>query len=152
MKYIECPEIYEKKSDSELSIFLAGGITGCPNWQQDIVGHLSGTDLTLLNPRRKNFPIDDSNASMEQISWEYHHLRKADIILFWFPKESDCPIALYELGAWSNTTKPLFIGMHPDYPRRIDVEVQVSLVRPEFAFHYTIKSLTFEILKNYGKQ
>jgi hypothetical protein len=152
MRYIECPEIYEKESDSERSIFLAGGITGCPNWQQDIAKLLSGTGLALLNPRRKNFPINDVNASNEQILWEYHHLRKADIILFWFPKESDCPIALYELGAWANTSKPLFIGMHPQYPRRIDVEVQISLIKPDFSFHYSTNSLATEILKTYGKR
>jgi hypothetical protein len=48
----------------------------------------------------KNFSMNDPTASKDQIQWEFEHLRKADTILFWFPKESICPIALYELGAW----------------------------------------------------
>ena len=36
MKYIECPQVY-KKQGRELSVFLAGGITNCPNWQASLV-------------------------------------------------------------------------------------------------------------------
>jgi len=93
MQYIESPENYSNKPD-RMAIFLAGGITNCPDWQSEIVDSLQNFDITLLNPRRKKFPINDPGASKEQISWEYNHLRKADTILFWFPKESICPIAI----------------------------------------------------------
>ena len=62
---------------------------------------LRDTDLTLLNPRRKSFPIDIPGEAFRQISWEFHALRAATEILFWFPCETLCPIVLYELGAWS---------------------------------------------------
>src|SRR5438132_145293 len=87
------------------SVFLAGGITGCPDWQTDMVSLLAGSPVVVLNPRRKNFPIGDPNAAQEQIAWEYRHLRKADRILFWFSAATLNPIVLYELGAWSVTTK-----------------------------------------------
>ena len=103
MKYIESPTYLSTKSDQ--TIFLSGGITGCPEWQLEIINLLKDFDIVLLNPRRKIFPIDDPNASDEQIKWEFDHLRKADAILFWFPRESICPIALYELGAWCRTKK-----------------------------------------------
>src|SRR5262249_54129317 len=77
------------------------------------------------------FPIDDPGAAEEQIRWEFEHLRKADAILFWFPGETLCPIALYELGAWSMTDKPLFVGTHPAYARRQDVLIQTRLARPD---------------------
>jgi hypothetical protein len=113
------------------SLFLAGGITGAINWQVRAVAALADLPLTLLNPRRANFPIDDPNAAPTQIEWEHRHLRRATAILFWFPAETLCPIALYELGAWSKSDKPLFVGTHPDYQRRQDVVIQTRLVRPE---------------------
>jgi hypothetical protein len=96
-----------------------------------MVEMLRDSDWMLFNPRRKDFPLTDPTAAAEQINWEYDHLRRASAILFWFPREALCPIALYELGAWSMTDKPLFVGVHPEYERRSDIEIQTSLVRPE---------------------
>lgn len=142
MRYIECPDVYE---GNEKSLFLAGGITNCPNWQLELVSLLKDEDITLLNPRRKNFPINDSKAAEEQIKWEYKHLRKADAISFWFPKETLCPICLYELGTWSITSKPLFIGTHPEYQRKKDLEIQNRLVRPDIEITYDLESLSTQI-------
>ena len=143
MNYIEAPDEFTGK---ETSLFLAGGITRCPDWQQEVVKALKYEPITLLNPRRKNFPIGDSTASLEQIKWEHRHLRKASAISFWFPHETLCPIVLYELGAWSMTDKPIFVGVHPDYRRRVDVEIQTSLVRPEVKICYSIQDLVGQIL------
>lgn len=110
-------------------LFLAGGITGCPDWQRDAVRMLAGQNVVLLNPRRANFPIGDPSAATDQIEWEYRHLAAADAILFWFPCETLCPIVLYELGRWSTSAKPLFVGTHPQYQRRQDVLIQLRLAR-----------------------
>lgn len=142
MKYIEAPEIYK---GNEKSLFIAGGITNCLDWQSDLVKMLKNENIVLLNPRRENFPIHDSNAAKEQISWEYNHLRKADAISFWFPKETICPIVLYELGAHLMTDKPLFVGMHPDYARKQDVEIQTGLIRPGIEIVYDLESLSEQI-------
>ena len=82
MKYIEAPfPVYDHRFDPnhemkvKNSVFLAGGITGCPDWQSDIVKMLSDTDLTLLNPRRADFPIGDPDAAFDQIQWEHNALR-----------------------------------------------------------------------------
>lgn len=91
---------------------------------------LRDAEGVLLNPRRENFPIHDPTAARRQIDWEHRHLRKASAVSFWFPKETLCPIVLYELGAWSMTDKPIFVGVHPEYPRRRDVEIQTALTRP----------------------
>jgi len=145
MKYIESPEIYEPADD--VSIFLAGGITGCPNWQREVAVILESTNLTLLNPRRKNFPIDDPGAALDQITWEFQHLRQADAILFWFPRETLCPIVLYELGAWSmRHIKPIFVGVHPDYKRKPDVEIQTRLVRPYIKIVYSLADLVHQVM------
>jgi hypothetical protein len=128
MQYVEALNEYEPGPLP--AVFLAGGISGCPDWQREVVGLLRDDPVVLLNPRRAAFPIGDPEAGLKQIEWEHRHLRKADSILFWFPRETLCPIALYELGAWSMTAKPLFVGAHLDYPRRLDVEVQTRLARP----------------------
>jgi hypothetical protein len=140
MEYIEAPEKYSKSLNLK-SVFLAGGITDCPDWQSEIVKLLNDIDVALLNPRRKNFPINNPNASRGQIKWEFDHLRKADIILFWFPAESVCPIALYELGAWCMTNKPISLGMAAGYQRKIDIQEQLALVRPEIKIVYALDKL-----------
>ena len=129
------------------SVFLAGGITGCPGWQQEMRSLLQDTDLVLLNPRRAHFPIGDPSAAKEQIAWEWNHLRHANGILFWFPCETLCPITLYELGAWSMTSKPIFVGVHPDYKRRQDVEIQTQLSRPNVVITYSLEDLARQVCK-----
>jgi hypothetical protein len=147
-------------------VFLAGGITGCPNWQTLLLGMLSykpeADKLCLFNPRRKDFPIGDPNAASEQIRWEHLYLRLANAVSFWFPKESICPIVLYELGTWSSkmdtesftlsgvprvTQKPIVVGMDREYPRRQDVEIQTSLVRPEVEIVYSLEALAEQICR-----
>ena len=143
MKYIESPQIYNGRKKS---LFLAGGITNCPDWQELMRKALKDTDIVLLNPRRYNFPIDDPNAAQTQIRWEYNHLREASMILFWFPKETLCPIVLYELGAWSMTDKKIFVGVHPEYERKQDVEIQTRLVRREVKTVYDLGTLSEQVI------
>ena len=148
-RVVEAPAVFDR---SGLSIFLAGGITGCPDWQADLVG-LLGPQLehraTLLNPRRSSFDASQPGVAREQIEWEFHHLRWADVILFWFPKETLCPISLYELGAWSMTGKPLFVGVHPDYARKLDIEIQTQLERPEIRLACSLAELASQVVTAY---
>ena len=143
-EYIESPKEYE---GNEKSVFMAGGITGCPNWQKEVFELLKDKDCVFLNPRRKNFPIDDPSAAKKQITWEHDHLREATAILFWFPKETICPIVLYELGTLSMAEKPIFIGVHPKYQRKQDIEIQTELVRPDVRIVYNLKDLAAQIRK-----
>jgi hypothetical protein len=145
MQYIESLQNYVK-TPKRKALFLAGGITKCPDWQSEIARLLKNSDIAILNPRRKNFPIDNPKASKEQIKWEFEHLRKADMILFWFPKESICPIALYELGAWCMTEIPLFIGVEKRYERRTDIDEQTALVRPGIKIVYSLNDLAGQIM------
>jgi hypothetical protein len=129
--YIEALAEYDGPGPS---LFLAGGISGTFDWQADVAARLADLPLVLLNPRRKNFPINDPNAAPTQIEWEFRHLRRSTAVLFWFPPETLCPIALYELGGRALVREqPLFVGTHPDFQRRLDVEVQLRLARPEVA-------------------
>ena len=123
---ITAPESVTRQE--EASLFLAGGISNCPNWQGEAIERLRPFPLTLFNPRRDTFSVGDTRAAEEQIQWEFTALRVASAILFWFPKESICPIALYELGFWAGQRKPIVVGVPPEYPRKQDIEVQLRLL------------------------
>ncbi|MDQ0771560.1 hypothetical protein QF026_000026 [Streptomyces aurantiacus] len=131
MKYVEAPGEFDKPGTA---LFLAGGITGCPDWQRDAVRQLEelGCEATVLNPRRTSFPQDDPRAHDAQVSWEYAALLRTDVILFWFCAETVQPVVLYELGfhaARSDTV--LVVGSHPQYERRRDVVAQLARARPD---------------------
>lgn len=142
MKYIECPQIYE---GGKKSLFMAGGITGCRNWSKDLVEMLKETELILLNPRRKNYNPLAPNIETEQITWEFDHLKRASATSFWFSPETLCPITLYELGKKTAGRKPLFIGVDSKYARKIDIEIQTRLERPEVKIAYSVEELAEQI-------
>lgn len=126
MQYIEAISWEKPKHDTKL--FLAGGITNCSDWQKQVVESLRDIQgITVFNPRRANFDVTNSNASKDQIFWEYHRIREATHIMFWFTPETLCPITLFELGAALERNHNLIIGCHPDYKRKFDVEYQASL-------------------------
>jgi hypothetical protein len=144
MIYVECPHTYPFRTKNK-SLFLAGEISNCYDWQTIVSIELVNTDLIIYNPRRKNFDVNEKDITKKQIEWEHFHLRKADIISFWFSKETLCPITLFELGVWTNYIQKLVIGIDPKYERKIDVEIQISLVDPDFKFVYSINDLTKRI-------
>lgn len=129
MIYVEAPKMIDV-SPSTLSLFIAGSISGAPNWQSTLIDQVKDLDIVIYNPRRSGVLLPSSEEK-NQITWEHTMLRRASIISFWFAKETLAPITLYELGAWSMRDKPLIIGTHPEYERRADVEIQTLLVRPE---------------------
>lgn len=116
-------------------IFLAGGISDVGDWQSDAIGHLRPAWPVIFNPRRDDFPMGDAAEGVRQIRWEFEHLALADAILFWFSFETLQPIALFELGRWASSDKPLAVGTHPDYARRFDVVQQLELIRPGLPVH-----------------
>lgn len=136
---VGCPAVDD--SDLKLegkSVFLAGGISNCPDWQNELIemirkrGKCNG--VVLYNPRRYDaFDVKDTTQTEFQIKWEHERLTRASLVLFWFPEQSICPITLYELGSWSRAVpqKPLVVGVHPKYSRLLDVRIQTRLARPD---------------------
>ncbi len=84
--------------------------------------------------------------SKTQIEWENIYLKSANIISFWFPKESLCPITLFELGKYLCSDKQIFIGIDPQYVRKIDVEIQTLLERPNIQIVFSINDLVKQII------
>ena len=146
MKVVKAPEYYET---NDVRIFLAGGITNCPEWQKEVEERLENVkDGVLYNPRRDNFPIGDPSAATEQITWEFYQLMNADIIAIWFSDGlSDQPIAMYELGRYfhkfENNTENFIIGVHSNYNRATDVYTQIKLANEEVANRITDNLKTF---------
>ena len=134
---------------SKWNLFLIGGISNCPNWQNDIIEQLRVVpDLTIFNPRRDNFDIYDPSMSDEQIEWEFRHLGMSNIFSVWFSRGSINPITLYELGMWVNARPdiPAFIGVDPEYERGYDVFTQTKLARPSIQIVDSIPRLAGQLL------
>lgn len=142
MRYIQCPDVYDGKGRA---LFLAGGISGCSDWQTEMINLLIDEDLVVINPRRKDFDKENKKLESEQIAWEYEHLKKVEMVSFWFTPETVCPITLYELGKISHTKKILFVGIDPRYLRKRDVEIQTGLIRPDVKIVYSIRDLVQQI-------
>jgi hypothetical protein len=117
---------------SNPSVFIAGGISDCPDWQSEMVS-LINTDIhDVVNPRREGGFDRTGTTAEEQITWEHRALEMVDACIFWFPKETLCPITLFELGKMLERTMEtsgmrLAVGWHPDYARAFDLEVQIKL-------------------------
>jgi hypothetical protein len=139
---------------SEKSIFMAGGITGCPDWQSDVRRWLQPGDhvkqsrqnIILVNPRRANFNVNDPGSSQEQIEWEFRHLNMVDYIYFWFPKEGQCAITLFELGWALGANKKIRVGVEPGFHRSLDVYEQMKLRAPWVEIDSTLSQLYSPIL------
>ena len=146
-------EVYSLQNNENVKLFLAGGISNCPDWQAVLIEDIKDIpNLTVYNPRRKNFPIGDPNAAEQQITWEFNHLRDADIVIFWFSKGSLNPIVLYELGMWGNSNnRPMIVGIDEGYERKQDVEIQTRLSRPEVPIVYSLEEMSERIYELLGK-
>lgn len=93
-----------------VDLFLAGGITNCPDWQAEAIRLLGNQDIVVASPRRNRLLTSEGAEAACQIRWEYEFLKRARVVLFWFPKESLCPIALFELGKELGRNSCVFVG------------------------------------------
>jgi len=138
MQVVTAVEDYKMDKD-DIICFLAGGITGCKDWQKEVINELKEYEcpnLVIMNPRRDNFPIGDKNASREQIEWEYNWLERCNIFSMYFDGgESIQPICLYELGRNLVKKKNVVISVEDGYSREQDVIIQTELARNNNIVH-----------------
>jgi hypothetical protein len=152
MKYCRAPDLPD--IHNRIPLFAAGGISGCPNWQDDFYtllnDHLPDNWL-FINPRRIGDLAGTGDEASFQIEWEHKWLSRSQVVSFWFPEETLCPITLLELGKYMiKYSKDIFVGCHPNYARRFDVIKQLDLERPNVKVMDSVQSLTNEILTFYG--
>jgi hypothetical protein len=150
IQYIESPS---REKAEKPTLFLGGGITNCPDWQNEILNKLDskGLDIAVFNPRRKNYSKEDPNAEMEQISWEYSRLREAQVLLFWFSSGSENPIVLFELGSALERNVSVIVGVDPNYSRKRDVEIQVGLRNKNIKIAHSLDDLLNEASEAFDK-
>lgn len=134
------------------SVFLAGGITKCRNWQEEVIKILQSKDdeesefsyyvgesfiympispynMTIFNPRQKHFDITDQSASYKQILWEFKRLECMDIFSMYFcESESDQPICMYELGRNIIRMQNRFPN---DWEQRIIISIEAGYKRKQ---------------------
>lgn len=133
MRVITAPE---RSQSYGIKVFLAGGITGCERWQDEVINELERlalyhdlSNVTVYNPRRDNFDVTNPDAEIEQIKWEHDYLNSCNIVSYFFAAcESLQPITLYELGRYgkSKGTEPV-ITVQKGYLRERDVLIQTAL-------------------------
>jgi hypothetical protein len=94
---------------------------------------LKDYNVTIYNPRRNNFDINNPKVSEEQIKWEHKYLHESNILVFYFAQETLCPITLFELGAalerniYTTIKQDIIVYCEPEYSRKFDVELQIKL-------------------------
>lgn len=119
------------------SVFLAGGITNCKEWQKEVIDELECENVSIFNPRQEHFDISDKNASYKQILWEFERLEQMDIFSMYFCNDNSTqPICMYELGRNivrmqnrfpSDWEKRIVISIEDGYERAKDVLIQTEL-------------------------
>ena len=132
-----------------IKVFLAGGISGCPDWQSmliEMLDDLSDT-VVLYNPRRANVTLGNTDIGKEQIQWEKYAMDECDLISFWFAEETTQPIVFFELGARIGylNNPDYVVCAHHKYLRRFDVVEQLSHYRPDVYVGRTLEELAGSI-------
>ena len=131
--YVEAPlrvDLDYYHSQGYVSVFLAGGISGCSDWQRDMAQFLTsrywGHKLLIINPRRATYQVGlNDGDEEEQITWEHDMLHAVDLIFFYFAPETVQPIVLFEFGYWlAKQPRKVCYVCHKDYPRLNDVWFQ----------------------------
>ena len=175
MKIVTAPEEYEIRPD-DVTVFLAGGITGCPDWQKETIkiftdyiahpyldnlNHDTLEHLVIFNPRREEFDVSNHSEATAQINWEFKYLNQIDIFTMYLCKETLQPICLYELGRYIEVMKRRFpetwhkqiiISANSQYERVRDVIDQVNLayegeIPNLWIFKSTLERHSYEIFR-----
>jgi hypothetical protein len=130
-------------------VFMAGGITDCPNWQDTIIAKTGTVKKgVLFNPRHDTFPIKDPTAAKEQITWEFNALMSCHIFTMWFCSgKSEQPICMYELGRYLarfqlGRVPRIVIGCAEGYKHQLDVLMQVKLVDSNLHVYRSFEGFT----------
>jgi Nucleoside 2-deoxyribosyltransferase like len=160
MRLITCPEEFTPRNNpTQLQlatkllsllldpiIFIAGDIVGCPNWQKELASRFDHhKQLYLLNPRTPKFDSNNSDMYSHQIEWEQFYFTASDAVLFWFCWETSGSRALYQLGTAVASGKTIFVGCHPGYTGRNELQKQLSLARPTLTMHSDFTDLVTNV-------
>ncbi len=156
-RYIEAPATYEPHPGDGPAVFLAGGITNCPDWQAPTADRFCDAGAVVLNPRRAEWvdPARSVAASVAQVAWEARNLRRTRAVFMWFPPCDPAltqqPITMFELGVLvCSDDVQLTVGTDVDYPRACDVLLQLRHYRPGLHVHTDLDEAIADSLNQLG--
>jgi len=121
--------------DAKKEIFLAGSIEmgNADKWQEMIFKKVCDKNkdykgnVNFYNPYRDDWDsswkqrISDKKFQ-EQVSWEWEHLLKSNLIIVYFQDETKSPISLLELGAMAAYGKKIIVCATPKFWRFGNIE------------------------------
>ena len=129
MQVFEAIESYDHNPGA-ISLFLAGGISQCDDWQSEVIKVLKDIEATtmpalknlvIFNPRRSTFDITNKNETVNQIHWEFNCLEHADLFTMFFANSpSPQPICFYELGR-------NLVRMQQRFPEDFDTRILIGV-------------------------
>lgn len=115
-------------------VFLAGSIEQgtAENWQDKVAARLDAEGYNVFNPRRKEWDATweqrYSNIQFrDQVIWEQNALERADVVIFYFDKNTKSPITLLELGQVLAARKNCVVYCDPEFWRYGNIEVMCHL-------------------------
>lgn len=134
MRVIEAPNEITGRGPM---LFLAGSIEmgTTVDWQAAVITLLSGSAITVLNPRRRDWDATweqsiHNQQLYEQVTWELEAMERADAILMYFAPGTKSPISLLELGLFARSGK-LTVVCPDGFWRKGNVDIVCDRYRVE---------------------
>jgi len=117
-------------------IFLAGSIEmgKAEKWQDKLANDLKNEKIILFNPRRDDWDSswvqdpDPGTQFHQQVNWEIDHIRRADMVVFYFDPKTQSPITLMELGYCIGTNANIVVCCPKEYFRHGNVVIMCRLL------------------------
>lgn len=134
MKEYKASQEWKREGDMPV-LFLAGSIEQgtAEAWQDKVVEAIKNYPVIVLNPRRSDWDASwdqsiNNKEFVRQVTWEVNGLLKADIVAFYFDKNTKSPITLYELGLLSmKVDTDVFVCCPEGYWRKGNVDIYGNL-------------------------
>ncbi len=128
MKIIYAPD--RDLTGPRTRIFLAGSIEmgKAVDWQDQLAKELAAEDVTILNPRRKDWDSSwvqrkDNAQFREQVVWELSRMEMANFIVYWFAQGTVSPVTMLELGLHIADGLPIIVGCPEGFGRKGNIDI-----------------------------
>jgi hypothetical protein len=112
------------------AVFLAGSIEmgTAIDWQAAVREAMTDYDIAILNPRRDNWDPTWTQSITnpkfkEQVDWEMDAIGMADVVVFYFDKNTKSPVTLLELGLCAASGAEVIVCCPDGYWRKGNVEI-----------------------------
>lgn len=134
MRVFKAPERKSPEEQLPLKIFLAGSIEMgvAEHWQERLTSEFENYNVEVFNPRRDDWDsswVQDPTRGTqfhEQVTWELDHIEDADLVVFFFDKETKSPITLMELGLSIGLAKEIMVYCPQEFFRYGNVVVMMN--------------------------